>query len=218
MYDIVASASCDLVINAKGHSLSYSLQIDLEQYATSAHIASHMLFVAESQYEDIAERTVLDLGCGCGILSIASALMGASHVIGIDCDESALETAVSNIDGFDPLPIDLIHGLVTPDRFPLSPKCVDTVVSNPPFGTRRAGADLQFLQLGIQSARRAVYSMHKSSTRSHIQKWLKSQDRVASAKVIAELRFDLPSTYKFHSKKSKDIEVDIWRVDISEED
>jgi predicted RNA methylase len=48
-------------------------------------------------------------------------------------------------------------------------KPVDTVLMNPPFGTRRAGADIEFLQLGVQLARRAVYSMHKVSQLQHCQ-------------------------------------------------
>ena len=41
---------------------------------------------------------------------------------------------------------------------------------NPPFGTRRKGADIAFLRTALQLARRSVYSLHKSSTRAHVQK------------------------------------------------
>lgn len=37
----------------------------------------------------------------------------------------------------------------------------DTVLMNPPFGTRCKGMDLLFLYTGLCCARRAVYSMHK---------------------------------------------------------
>ena len=42
-------------------------------------------------------HTVLDLGCGSGILSIASAKMGSEKVIGIDNDETAIKVARENI-------------------------------------------------------------------------------------------------------------------------
>jgi len=29
--------------------------------------------------------------------------------------------------------------------------------------------------------------------------------------VVAELRFDLPNTYKFHKKRSVDVQVDLYR-------
>jgi len=41
------------------------------------------------------------------------------------------------------------------------------------------------------------------------------QHRAASAEVVAELRYDLPPTYKFHKEKSKDIQVDIWRFEVA---
>ena len=42
-------------------------------------------------------HSVLDLGCGSGILSIASAKMGSEKVIGIDNDETAIKVARENI-------------------------------------------------------------------------------------------------------------------------
>ena len=42
-------------------------------------------------------HAVLDLGCGSGILSIASAKMGSEKVIGIDNDETAIKVARENI-------------------------------------------------------------------------------------------------------------------------
>ena len=41
-------------------------------------------------------ETVLDLGCGSGILSIASLLLGASRAEGVDIDELAVKTAREN--------------------------------------------------------------------------------------------------------------------------
>lgn len=39
---------------------------------------------------------VLDVGCGSGILSVASLLLGASSAVGVDIDELAVKTAVQN--------------------------------------------------------------------------------------------------------------------------
>ena len=44
------------------------------------------------------EDAILDLGCGSGILSIASAKMGSEKVIGIDNDETAVKVAIENIE------------------------------------------------------------------------------------------------------------------------
>ena len=46
-------------------------------------------------------------------------------------------------------------------------------------------------------------------TRKHILKKFNNQE--IEAKVIAELRYDLPASYKHHKKKTLDIEVDFVR-------
>lgn len=88
-------------------------------------------------------------------------------------------------------------------------KSFDTVIMNPPFGTREKGADLIFLKMAINLATGAVYSLHKTSTRKHVMNTAKRWG--VYSKVIAELRFDLPATYKFHKKDSVDIQVDLIR-------
>ncbi len=40
--------------------------------------------------------TVLDVGCGSGILAIASLLLGAGSAVGVDIDQTAVKTAVEN--------------------------------------------------------------------------------------------------------------------------
>jgi predicted RNA methylase len=90
----------------------------------------------------------------------------------------------------------------------------DTCVMNPPFGTRRAGADVMFLRaalLLVNAARGVVYSLHKSSTRAHFARlavaWGVRLD------VVAELRFPVPATYAFHRDAERDIAVDLLRFE-----
>ncbi len=45
---------------------------------------------------DIAGQTVIDYGCGSGILAIAAALLGAERVIGVDNDPQALQATRDN--------------------------------------------------------------------------------------------------------------------------
>jgi ribosomal protein L11 methyltransferase len=44
----------------------------------------------------IKDQAVLDIGCGSGILSLAAAAMGASHIDGYDIDPEAVEHAKKN--------------------------------------------------------------------------------------------------------------------------
>ena len=45
---------------------------------------------------DVKGKTVIDYGCGSGILAIAAALLGAKKVIGVDTDPQALEATQAN--------------------------------------------------------------------------------------------------------------------------
>ena len=100
----------------------------------------------------------------------------------------------------------------TDDGIPLPSKIVDTVITNPPFGTKHnEGIDVQFLKTAIRLAKRAVYSFHKTSTRPFLLKLLKEKWNL-NAEVVAEMKFDIKNMYKFHKDKSKDVEVDLLRI------
>jgi predicted RNA methylase len=100
------------------------------------------------------------------------------------------------------------------DGIPMRSRCVDTVLTNPPFGTKHnAGIDVQFLRTATRLATRAVYSFHKRSTRAFLTKTV--EEWGYEVQVAAEMEFDIPQMYKFHNKKSKDVEVDLLRIVIS---
>lgn len=52
-------------------------KILLEQYNTSAELASNMMFLIDNEYNEIEDMNVADFGCGTGILAIAADLLGA---------------------------------------------------------------------------------------------------------------------------------------------
>lgn len=181
---------------------------ELEQYPTGPHIASRMLYTAENSLGDISNKIVADFGCGCGTLGAAASLMGAEQVIGIDIDSESLEIASLNAEDLE-LDINFIQCDIR--NLAWRGPIVDTVVMNPPFGTRRSGADMDFLSAALKIASRAVYSLHKTSTREHVKKAALRGFGASSAEVLCELRFDVPKLYKFHKKREMDIAVDLWR-------
>lgn len=189
-----------------------SPKIFLEQYPTRPHIAACMLHTIEAHYGDIQNRLVADLGCGCGVLAIGASLLGAGSCVGFDVDDEALEICAQNCVEFEIDNVDLVQCDITQlgDKNCMWSKTFDTVIMNPPFGTKRnKGMDMQFLKVGLSVASTAVYSLHKTSTRGHIGK--KAADWNVKMEVVAKLRFDLPASYKFHKKSSVDIEVDLIR-------
>ena len=184
-------------------------KIALEQYVTPPHIAACLLHTAQASFEDIAGRAVADLGCGPAVLAAGAAALGAGSVLGVDIDEDALAVARANLEEAELPGVELLQADVE-QVARLWRRPVDTVLTNPPFGTKRnAGADMRFLQAALRLAGSAVYSLHKRSTRRHVQRQAEMWGSRAS--VVAELRYDLPSTYGFHRKSSVDIEVDLWR-------
>ncbi|KAG9290009.1 hypothetical protein G9A89_010315 [Geosiphon pyriformis] len=181
----------------------------LEQYTTTPHLAARMLFTAHSVYDDIENKVVADFGCGCGVLSIASNLLGSSFNLGIDIDPSALQIAQENSSNCE-LDIDFLLADITSYPLQRLEGDIDTVIMNPPFGTKNKGVDMIFLKKAMEVSNNAVYSLHKTSTREHVLK--KAREWDVTCEILAELKFDIPMMYKVHKKSSVDIEVDLLRI------
>lgn len=72
------------------------LQIDPGlAFGTGTHETTNLCLGLIEKYINPGS-TVLDIGCGSGILSVASILLGASGAIGVDIDELAVKTASEN--------------------------------------------------------------------------------------------------------------------------
>lgn len=64
-------------------------------FGTGGHATTKLCLTAMERVLK-PESTVLDIGCGSGILSMAALLLGASRVVGVDIDALAVKTAVEN--------------------------------------------------------------------------------------------------------------------------
>lgn len=67
----------------------------------------------------------------------------------------------------------------------------DTVIMNPPFGTRRKGADMEFLKAAFALSCGSIYSLHKSSTRDHIARVAEKELRAPSGGRLPRQRTSL---------------------------
>ena len=76
--------------------------------------------------EDLAGKTVLDYGCGSGILAIAAAKLGAGKIVATDIDPQALQATQDNAQR-NGLPADAIHTCFPED---LEAATYDVVIAN----------------------------------------------------------------------------------------
>ena len=192
-------------------------KVSLEQYPTTPYLAASMIHLAY-QNEDIEGLCIGDFGVGTGMLSIASCLMGSYQVQGVDVDTDALHIAQININAYNFNDhIDLLQSDIQDVSFmkmdinniSSSSYQFDTIVMNPPFGTKNTGIDTCFVIKAMECSN-VVYSLRKTSTRSHFVKL--AAENSWDFQVAAEMKFNIPKTFKFHKEKSKDIMVDLYRL------
>lgn len=197
-------------------------KVHLEQYPSTSVIASRLVWIAETQYGDINGRSVLDLGCGAGMLSAAALLLEPELVVGVEIDTDAIADCVSNISGMfeHPPPFDIINTDVLCLPKLLRNSTFQTIILNPPFGTKcNAGIDAKFLEVAFAmgTPNASIYSMHKSSTSSYIlSKSLRGEwkERVKEVKVVDHFKFPLENQFKFHKKSLKTVDVSLFRFQL----
>jgi putative methylase len=176
--------------------------LKLEQYPVSPETAAELLYMAGFEHDDLKGR-IVDLGTGTGRLAIGAALMGPKHVVGVDVDPDELALARQNAETAG-VEVEWVESDI--DKLSGS---YDTVIMNPPYGTRTVHADTRFLDKAFQLAP-VTYSIHKSSTREYLVKYVKeSNRRIGEAR---SLKMKIPHLFNFHSRKWSDIEVDLLRI------
>lgn len=80
-------------------------------FGTGSHPTTKLCLETLEKYID-DNSTVLDIGCGSGILSIAALLLGAQSAFGVDIDSLAVKTAMANAaeNGFDNSKFNVVQG------------------------------------------------------------------------------------------------------------
>jgi putative methylase len=200
---------------------------ELEQYTVSVDVAARMLYLATYEGNDVAGKSILDLGCGTGRLALGAAFLGAEQVVGIDIDKTAVKVAIENsvrtglrnkvqwIVG----DIDVIRG-----KF-------DTVLQNPPFGVQKHTADREFLEKALETGK-VIYSLHKNpdankalvkkikgnrnkfvlvSPSSFLERFIENR----GGKITASYAMvtSIPQMFSFHTKKKHEFIVNLYIIE-----
>ncbi len=179
-------------------------QLLKEQYATDSETAAEAIWFAYMS-GDIQGKAVADLGCGTGLLGIAALLLGAEKVYFVDNDYDALAIAEKNITAaaamadFEIMKADIAD----------FDKKADTVIQNPPFGTKEKHADRQFLLQAFKVAN-VAYSFHKIETADFVKKI--AADNGFAVTNIIPLQLQLKKTYEFHRSRIRMVDVGLFRI------
>ncbi|QWE12712.1 50S ribosomal protein L11 methyltransferase [Polynucleobacter sp. AP-Titi-500A-B4] len=65
-------------------------------FGTGSHPTTHLCLLWLEEHTDLKNQSLLDYGCGSGILAIAAAKLGCNPVVGTDIDPQAMMAARSN--------------------------------------------------------------------------------------------------------------------------
>ncbi|MDK2876114.1 MAG: putative methylase [Archaeoglobaceae archaeon] len=176
-------------------------KIELEQYVTPANLAGFILTNADL-FGDL--KTVIDLGCGTGILAIGSAILGA-YAIGVEIDRDALSIGRFNAEKLG-VSVDFIACDVR--DFKLKKRA--TVIMNPPFGIQRRHADRPFLEKAFEIAN-VIYSIHSAESEFFVRK--RAEENGFNVTHVWKFMIPLKRTYSFHEKAFKYIPVEVFRIE-----
>jgi putative methylase len=178
-------------------------ELELEQYQTPSPLAAEIMHFAYMQGD--LDDSVQDLGCGTGILAIGAKLLGARTVVGYDMDPEALEIANINARKLG-VEIDFVFSDIADIE-----GHVKTTVMNPPFGARVKGRDRPFLSSALRTSE-VIYSIHNRGSLAFIQKFIKPA--IITHSYVA--KFPIKRIFDFHKKEREVIEVEIYRITVSE--
>jgi len=180
----------------------------LEQYTISPEVAAEILYIAAYTYNDIIDKTVMELGCGTGRLAIASALLGAREVVGVDIDKVAVREAKKN--GEEANVNEKIQWIVA--DIDVVRGAFDTILQNPPFGIQKRKADRKFLEKSLELGRR-IYSLHKGgkSNREFIKTFI--EKRGGKVTGIFAMKMDIPRLFEFHTRRRHSFTVNLYHIE-----
>ena len=179
-----------------------------EQYTTPGDIAAEIALFAYHR-GDIEGKTVIDLGSGTGRLGIASLLLGSKKTYFVEKDKRAVEILKDNLKTLT-LKTNQILGEyeITEGDALLVLLRGDTIIQNPPFGTKKRKMDTKFLKKAFEIGN-VVYSLHKKGNYDFIRNF--ALENGFELVEMEDLNFPIKAMFEVHKKRKVVIEVELYR-------
>jgi putative methylase len=180
---------------------------ELEQYTTPADLALRLAsHAAVSGLLD--DSSVADLAAGSCRLALAFLMMGASRAAAVEVDGrlSDLCLGAARRLGLEDRLV-FIESRISGSRGPLRRGAFEIVVTNPPFGVVRRGADWEILSYALALEPLRVYAILKSGNIKFHER--EAAKRGYTASLLFKERFPIPASMPMHRSRVRWIDVDI---------
>ena len=125
---VLIEAQCYIRAPFHAHrtDVAYELLIEPKMSFGTAHHATTHLMISYCLSEELAGKSLLDMGCGTAVLAILARIRGANPVLAVDNDEWAFQNSLENIARNNTGDIFVIHG----DAAVLEGKKFDVILAN----------------------------------------------------------------------------------------
>jgi ribosomal protein L11 methyltransferase len=127
-FDPVIDGQCMVraPFHPKNNDIEFDIEIEPKMSFGTAHHETTAQIISLLLNTDVKDKTVLDMGCGTGVLAILAAMKGASKITAIDNDEWAYHNSVENTAKNNLPHIDVYQG----DAALLEGKHFDILIAN----------------------------------------------------------------------------------------
>lgn len=173
----------------------------LEQYTTPSGIAADLLWTAYMN-GDITEKTIIDAGCGNGILGIGALMLGAKKVIFVDIDKSAIKATNETLTELRLNNFEVVNSNI----FDYNGKA-EILITNPPFGVQNKDSDKDFLMKCSQLSDK-IYLIYKGDGLKILKKLFPDKN----IELIKNDELILKNQFRFHTKNNAKTKIILAKI------
>jgi len=184
-----------------------SPKVLLEQYSLPAQLIAFILVCVE---KDLMNQRIVEFGSGTGRISLPLLKFFSAHLLCVDIDSETMH-GLKRLLKSEKLDAELLLSAIEFLETYSWKDSYEVTIMNPPFGTKRRGIDIVFLEKALIFSKKVI-SIHKSNRESRRLIDRISRNYNKSCEILATLEFPIPPLYVFHKKKSHYVYVDVYRI------